>query len=110
MSSEPSELEKSVEEVLKKLMADRLISKGVQASSTRVLYASPSTGRRSGCVNPVTEHRSKHHGDLANAKQILSILPKYIPPLAGVVNCDNIPEDFEYVVFIAYILKGICIV
>jgi hypothetical protein len=43
MSGEPSELEKSVEEVLKKLMADRSISKGVQASSTRGLQASPST-------------------------------------------------------------------
>jgi hypothetical protein len=53
MSGEPSELEKSVEEVLKKLMADRPISEGVQASSTRGLQASPSTGRRSGRVNPV---------------------------------------------------------
>jgi hypothetical protein len=110
MSGEPSELEKSVEEVLKKLMADRPISEGIQASSTRGLQASPSTGRRSGRVNPVTEQRSKHRGDLANAKQIPSILPEYIPPLAGVVNHDSIPRDFEYFVFTAYIPKGIRIV
>jgi hypothetical protein len=55
MSGEPSELEKSVEEVLKKLMADRPISESIQASSTRGLQASPSTGRRSTHVNPVTE-------------------------------------------------------
>jgi hypothetical protein len=37
MSGEPSELEKSVEEVLKKLMVDRMISEGIQDSSTRGL-------------------------------------------------------------------------
>jgi hypothetical protein len=37
MSGEPSEFEKSVKEVLKKLMADRPIPKGVEVSSTRVL-------------------------------------------------------------------------
>jgi hypothetical protein len=83
MSGEPSELEKFVEEVLKNLLADRPISEGVQASSTRGLQASPSTGRRSGRVNPVTKQQSKHHGDLSNVKQIPSILPEYIPPLAG---------------------------
>jgi hypothetical protein len=72
-------------------MVDRPISEGVQVSSTRGLQASPSTGHRSGHVNPGTEQRSKHHDDLANAKQILSILPEYIPPLAGIVNHDNIP-------------------
>jgi hypothetical protein len=55
MLSEPSELEKSVEEVLKKLMTDRPISKGIQASSTRGLQASPLTGHHSGRVNLVTE-------------------------------------------------------
>jgi hypothetical protein len=110
MSGEPSELEKSVEEVLKKLMADRPISEGIQASLTRGLQASPSTRHHSGHVNPMTEQRSKHRGDLANVKQIPSILPEYIPPLAGVVNRDNIPQDFEYVMFTAYIPKGIHIV
>jgi hypothetical protein len=68
MSGEPSEIEKSVEEVLKKLMADRPISKIVQASSTRGLQASPSTRRCSGYVNPMTEQQSKHHDNLVNAK------------------------------------------
>jgi hypothetical protein len=85
MSGEPNELEKSVEEVLRKLMADRPVSEGIQASSTRGLQASPSTGRRSTRINPVTEQRSKHRGDLANAKQIPSILPEYIPPLADML-------------------------
>jgi hypothetical protein len=110
MSGEQTELEKSVEEVLKKFMADRAMSEGVQASSTRGLQASPSTARRSSRANPVTEKRSKHHDDLANAKQIPSILPDYIPPLAGVVNRDNIPWDYEYTLITAYIPKGIRVV
>jgi hypothetical protein len=55
MSGEPRELEKYVEEVLKKLMADIPISEGVQASSTMGLQASPSTGHRFGRVNPENE-------------------------------------------------------
>jgi hypothetical protein len=55
MSGEPSELDNSLEEVLKKLMADIPISEGLHASSTRGLQASPSTGRHSGCVNPRSE-------------------------------------------------------
>jgi hypothetical protein len=58
----------------------------------------------------MTEQRSKHHGDMVNVKQILSILPDYILPLAGMVNRDNIPWDFEYTLITAYILKGIRIV
>jgi hypothetical protein len=96
MSVECTELEKFVEEVLKKFMDDKAMSEGIQASSTRGLQASPSTGCRSGHVNPATEKRSKHRDDLANAKQIPSVLPDYIPPLAGAVNHDNIPWDFEY--------------
>jgi hypothetical protein len=110
MSGEPNELEKFVEEVLKKLMADRPISKGVQASSTSELQASPLTGHHYGRVNPGTKQRSKHRDDLANVKQILLILPEYIPPLAGDVNCDNIPQYFEYIMVTVYILKGIHIV
>jgi hypothetical protein len=90
MSSKPSELEKSVEEVLKKIMNKGSISEGVQASLTRGLQDSPSIGHRSSHVNPRTEQQSNHCGGLANAKQILSILPEYIPPLVGVVNRDNI--------------------
>jgi hypothetical protein len=110
MISEPSELEKVVEEVLNKIMADRSISKGVQASSTRGLQASPSTRHRSGRVNRVTEQRSKHCGYLATAKKIPSILPKYIQHLVGGVNRDNIPRDYEYTMFTPYILKGIRVV
>jgi hypothetical protein len=40
----------------------------------------------------------------------MSILPDYIPPLAGTVNCDNIPQYYEYNLFTMYILKGVHIV
>jgi hypothetical protein len=43
----------------------------------------------------------------SNAKLIPSILPDYIPPLAGVVSHDNVPRDFDYIVITAYLLKGI---
>jgi hypothetical protein len=62
-----------------------------------------------GHTNPLTKKRSKHHDDLANAKQISSILPDYILPLNGLVNRDNIPQDYEYTLIIVYISKGICI-
>jgi hypothetical protein len=52
MLGEPNELEKSVEEFLKKLMADRPISEGIQASSSRGLVMSP---RLSPVVNHVYE-------------------------------------------------------
>jgi hypothetical protein len=58
----------------------------------------------------MTEKQSKHRDDLVNAYQILSILPDYIPPLAGTVNCDSIPRDFEYTLITTYIPKGIRIV
>jgi hypothetical protein len=105
MSGKPSELEKSVEKFLKKIMANRPISEGIQVSSTRGLQTSPLTGRHSGCANPITEQQSKHSSDLANTKHMPSILPKYITPLDGVVNCDNIPHDFEYFIFTTHILK-----
>jgi hypothetical protein len=37
MSGKPTELENFVEEILKKMMADKLLSEGVQASSNRGL-------------------------------------------------------------------------
>jgi hypothetical protein len=43
---------------------------------------------------------------MANGKQILSILPDYIPPLAG----NKIPQDYEYTLFTTYIPKGIRVV
>jgi hypothetical protein len=42
-----------------------------------------------------------------NAKLIPSVLPDYIPPLAGVVSHDNVPRDFEYTLITAYLPKGI---
>jgi hypothetical protein len=110
ISAEPTELEKSVEEIFKKMMADKPLSKGVEVSLTRELQASPSTRRRSIRVNPMNEKQSKHRGDLANAKRIPSILPNYIPPLVGAVNRDSIPHDYEYTLITAYILKGIRVV
>jgi hypothetical protein len=68
MSGEPSELENSIEEFLKKLMADRPISEGIQESSTRGLWDSPSSGCRSTCTNPIVKQRNKHRDDLANVK------------------------------------------
>jgi hypothetical protein len=68
MSGEPNELEKSVEEFIRKIMADIPVSEGIQASSTRGLQYFPLARRRSTRINPVTKGRSKHRGDLANAK------------------------------------------
>jgi hypothetical protein len=66
MSTERTELEKSVEEVMKKFMADKAMLEGIQASSTRVVYASPSTGRYLTLTNLATEKRSEHRDDIAN--------------------------------------------
>ena len=110
MSGEPTELEKFVKEVLKKLMGDRSLSEGVQALSTRGLEACPSTWHHFGRVNLGTEQQSKHPSDLANAKKIPSILPEYNPPLVGTARCNNIPRNYEYTQFTVYILKGIHVV
>jgi len=93
MSGEPSELENSIEEFIKKIMAYIPISKGIHAFLTRGLQASPSTEHRSTRINPKIEHRSKQRGDLANTKSIPSILNEYVLPMASVVNCDSIPQD-----------------
>jgi hypothetical protein len=45
---------------------------------------------------------------MANVKQIPSVLPDYIPPLASAINHDNIPWDFEYTLITVYLPKGIC--
>jgi hypothetical protein len=47
MSGDLSAVEKSVEEILIDLMAEKVMSAGIQASSMGGLQASPSTGRRS---------------------------------------------------------------
>jgi hypothetical protein len=101
-------LEKSVEEILVEIMAKIFMSVGLHALSTGGLQASPSTAHRSS--QPVTETQSKHHDDLANAKQISSVLSEYIPPLASTVTYDSMPRDFEYTLIIAYIPKGIRVV
>jgi hypothetical protein len=44
MSGERSAVEKSVEEILVDLMTEKVMSVGIQASSTGGLQASPSTG------------------------------------------------------------------
>jgi hypothetical protein len=99
-----------VKEILIDLMTEKVMSVGVQASSTRGVQASPSTAHGSGPSRAATEKRTKHRDDLANAKLLPSILPKYIPPLAGVVIHDSVPRDFNYTIITAYLPKGICVV
>jgi hypothetical protein len=82
MSEELSAVEESVKEVLIDLMTERVMSVGVQASSTRGVQASLSTARGSGPSRPTTEKRTKHRDDLENVKLIPTIFPDYIPPLA----------------------------
>jgi hypothetical protein len=68
---------------------------------------SPSTAHGFGPSQDAYEKITKHGDDLANAKLIPSILPNYILPLAGTVNRDSIPRDFEYTLVTAYLPKGI---
>jgi hypothetical protein len=112
MSIEFSAAEKFVEEVLIELMTERVMSMsaGVQASSTRMVQASPSTTHGVGPSRPSIEKKTKHKDDLANEKLIPTSLPDYILPLDGAVNRDSVPCDFEYTIIIAYLPKGICTV
>jgi hypothetical protein len=115
MSEELSAVEESLKEVIIDLMTEilmfeRVMSMGVQASSTRGVQASPSTSRESGPSQPSVEKRTKHRDDLENVKLIPTIFPEYIPPLAGVVSRDSVPRDFEYTMVTAYLPKGICAV
>jgi hypothetical protein len=66
MSGEHSALEKSVEEILVELMAEKVMLVGIQASLTGGLQASPSNGCRSS--RTAIEKRSKHRDDLDNTK------------------------------------------
>jgi hypothetical protein len=114
MSEELSTAEKAAEEVLIDLMTERVMSErglstGVQASSMRGLPASPSTAR-AGPSRPADEKRTKHRDDLANAKLIPSILPAYLPPLSDTINRDSVPREFEYTLVTAYLSKRIRIV
>jgi hypothetical protein len=112
MSDELSVVEKVVEEVLIDLMAERVMSErriyvGVQASSTGGVQASPSTTHGAGPSRTMTETRTKHRDDIANAKMIPCILPIYIPPLSSKINCDIVPRYFEYTFITVYLPKGV---
>jgi hypothetical protein len=109
MSNEFSAAKKVVEEFLIDLMIEQVMSmsSGIQASSMRGLQTSPSTAHGAGSSRPLAEKRTKHKDDLANAKLILTILPDKIPPLAGMVNRDSVPSDFEYTMVTVYLPKGI---
>jgi hypothetical protein len=112
MSEELSALEESAKEVLadlrtEKVMSERRMSAGVQASSTGGVQASPSTAHGAGTSRITTEMRTKHRDDIVNAKLILSILPAYLPPLSGAINRDSVPRDFDYALVMTYLPKGI---
>jgi hypothetical protein len=108
MSDEISTVKFFIEEILINLMDEKVMSVGIQASSTRgVLQASPSTARGYRSSRAATEKITKHSDDLESTKLIQYILPDYIPPLVGVVSCDSVPRDFDYTVITTYLLKGI---
>jgi hypothetical protein len=110
MSYDLSSTEKSVEEFLIDFMAEKVMSAGIQESSMRGVQASPLTSRKSRPSRPAAKKRTKHRDDLENAKLILTILPDYIPPLAGTVSHDSVWRDFDYTVVTAYLPKRICAV
>jgi hypothetical protein len=107
MLDELNAIEKVIEKVLIDLMVEKVMSTCFQASSTRGVQASPSTARGSGPSQAATEKRTKHRDDLVNVKLIPTILPNYIPPLAGAVSRDSAPRDFDYTLVTVYLLKGI---
>jgi hypothetical protein len=91
MSEELSALEESAKQVLydiraEKVMSERRVFVGVQASSIGGVQASPSTAHKAGTSRTTTEARMKQRHDIANAKLILSNLPAYLPPLSGAIN------------------------
>jgi hypothetical protein len=108
MYEELSVVKYSMKEVLIELMIERVMSVGVQSSSTRGLHASSSTASIFGPSRPTTEKRAKKRDDLENVKLIPTILHDYILLLADVVIRDSVPIDFEYTMVTAYSLKGIC--
>jgi hypothetical protein len=75
MSDELSVVEKSIDEFLIELMAEKVMSIRIQDSSTRGVQASPSTARGSRPSRAAAKKRTKHQDDLENAKLIPSILP-----------------------------------
>jgi hypothetical protein len=107
MSDEISTAKKAIEDILIDLMSKKVMSIGIQASSTRGVQASSSNARGYGPSRDATEKITKHRVDLVNAKLIPSILHNYIPPLVGVVSLDSVPRDFDYTVITTYLPKGI---
>jgi hypothetical protein len=97
MLDELSTVEKTLEEILIDLIAERVMSTGVQASLTRGVKASLLSARGSRPSRVADVKRTKHQDDLANAKLIPSILPDYIPPPANVVNNDRVPRGLHFV-------------
>jgi hypothetical protein len=110
MSGELNAVEKSMEEILIDLIAEKVIYAGAQASSMKGLQASPLNACQSGPSQIAIEKRRKHRDDLVNAKLIPSILTDYILPLAGTVSHDSVPRDFDYTLITTYLPKGIRIV
>ena len=99
MSDKFNTAEKIVEEFLidvmtKRVISEREMSTSIQASLMRGVQASSSTTRGARPSRPSVEKRTKHRDDLENAKMILTILPNYIPPLAGVVIRDRCAKIF----------------
>jgi hypothetical protein len=89
-----------------RVMSERGMSTGIQASSTRGVEASSSNARE-GSSRQVDEKRTKHRDDLMKAKLIPSIFPTYLPPLHGEINRDSVPQDFEYAMVTVYMPKGV---
>jgi hypothetical protein len=107
MSDELSIVEESMREVLaslrtERVMSERGMSTGVQASSSRGVVASPSIAQV-GTYRADAKLRTKHRDDAAKAKLVPTILPAYIPPLSGEINRNNVPRDFEYNLVTAYL-------
>jgi hypothetical protein len=90
MSSDLSTVEKSIEEILIDLMAEKVMSIGVQASSTGRIASIPLDWTSIWAIPNCDREEKQAHDDLANAKQIPSVLPNYIPPLAGTVSHDSV--------------------
>ena len=112
MLDELSVVEKVFEEVLIDLMVERVMSErrmstGVQASSTGGVQDSTSTSCGAGPSRTMTETRTKNRDDIANAKLIPCILSVYIPPLSDKIKCDSVPRDFEYTLITTYLPKGV---
>jgi hypothetical protein len=111
MFDELSATEELVRELLaslriERVMSERGMSTGVQASSLRGVEASPSTAR-DGTYRADAELRTKHRDGATNEKLVPTILPAYIPPLSGEINRESVPRGFEYTLVLAYLPKGV---